>query len=146
MSQIAQLGFLTGRLLIEPGLGIRARCVGLVTAHLAAKLSSTSATALIVVLAAKALLPSPSLDQRPIHREVLVRHQPGRLRFHMGEKPLCQVLVQQPITVLAEHGVIPYWVIDLQAHKPAKQQVVVQLLHQQPFAPHRIENLQQQRS
>jgi hypothetical protein len=42
MSQIAQLGFLAGRLLIESGLGISARGVGLVTALLTAKISCTS--------------------------------------------------------------------------------------------------------
>src|SRR5580765_681442 len=122
MSQIAQLGFLAGRLLIKSGLGISARGVGLVTALLTAKISSTSVPVLIVivVLAAKTFLSRPGFAQRATHREVFIRHQPGRLRFYMCKEPLCPVLVQQPIAVLAEHGLIPYRVVDLQAHKPAK--------------------------
>src|SRR5215470_14567455 len=103
MPQIAQLGFLTRRLLIESGLGIGARRVGLVAARLTVKISSASRTGLVIVLAAKALLPSPSLDQRAIHREVLVRHQPRRLLFYVREELLRQILVQQSVAVLAEH-------------------------------------------
>src|SRR2546422_233741 len=114
MSQIAKLGFLTDRLLIEPCLGVGARCVSLVAARLAMKISSAGRNGLVIVivLAAKALVPSPSLDQRAIHREVFVRHQPRRLLFHMGKELLRQILIQQPVAVLAEYCVVPYLVVD----------------------------------
>jgi hypothetical protein len=63
----------------------------------------------------------------------------------MDEKLLRQILVQQPVAILAEHRVIPHRVVDLQTDKPAEQQVVVELFHQQPLAAHRIKHLQQQR-
>src|ERR1051325_11267170 len=108
MSQIAQFGFLPRRLLIESRFRIGARRVGPIAARLAVKISSTSAPLLIVVLAAKTLLSRPGFDQRAIHGEVFIRHEPARLRFHPSEKSLGQVLVQQPIAVFAENGVIPY--------------------------------------
>ena len=53
---------------------------------------------------------------------------------------------RQPLAVLGEHGHIPNAVIHVQAHEPAEQQVIVQLFHQQPFAAHRVQRLQQERS
>ena len=53
-------------------------------------------------------------------------------------------MLQQPVAVLGEYCGHPHRLIHVHAHEPAKQQIVVQLLHQQPLAPNRIEDLQQQ--
>src|SRR3989442_9321873 len=46
--------------------------------------------------------------------------------------------------ILAEHRVVPHLLVHLHPHKPPQPQVVLQLFHQQPFAPHPIENMQKQ--
>ena len=56
------------------------------------------------------------------------------------------VPVQQPIAILREGRRRPHRVVDPQAHEPAKQQVVIQLLHQLPLAADGVERLQQQRA
>jgi len=63
MSQIAQLGFLACRLLIEPRFRVGARGVRLVCGATRRENLLRSPTA--IVLAAKALLSRPGLDQRP---------------------------------------------------------------------------------
>src|SRR5262245_6569546 len=117
----------------------------IVSPLLAVEVPPDAASRIIVaVFPLEALLARPSFNQRPVHREVLITHQPFRLRFDFRKEPLRQILIQHPFAVLAEHRMIPYRLVHLQAHKPAKQQVVVELLHQQPFTAHRIEHLQQQ--
>ena len=53
--------------------------------------------------------------------------------------------LQQSVPILGEHRRGPDRLVHLQAHEPAEQQVVVELLHQQPFAANRVEDLQQLR-
>ena len=43
-----------------------------------------------------------------------------------------------------EHGHIPDGVIHVQANEPTEQQVIVELLHRQPLASHRVQRLQQE--
>ncbi len=76
---------------------------------------------------------------------MLIRHQPLGLRLDPCKERLRQLLIQKPVAILAEYRVIPHRVVDLQSDEPAEQQVVVELLHQQPLAANRIEHLQQQR-
>jgi len=47
---------------------------------------------------------------------------------------------------LVNNGHIPNGVVHVQPHEPTEQQVIVELFHQQPFAAHRVQRLQQQRS
>ena len=58
---------------------------------------------------------------------------------------LCHLGLQQPLPVLGEYRHVPHRVVDVESHKPAKQQIVIELLHQHPLAAHRIKHLQQQR-
>jgi hypothetical protein len=97
------------------------------------------------VLGAKALLRGPRLDQRAIDGEVLVRHEPLGLLVDFGKELLRHLGGQQPVAVLRKHRMVPHRVVHAQAHKPAEQQVVVDLLDQQPLRAHRVEHLQQQR-
>ncbi|KRR16589.1 hypothetical protein CQ13_36760 [Bradyrhizobium retamae] len=54
------------------------------------------------------------------------------------------IAIEQPITVLVEHGSIPYRTIDRQSDKLAEQKIVVELLDQLPLRSHRVERFQQQ--
>ena len=69
----------------------------------------------------------------------------GQLQ-NLLEKGLRYRALQQSLPVLGKHRRIPNRIVHVQAHKPAEQQVVVQLLQQQSLATHRVEHLQQQRS
>jgi hypothetical protein len=62
------------------------------------------------------------------------------------EEGFGNVPIEQALTVFREHGHIPDGVIHVQAHEPTEQQVIVELFHQQPFAAHRVQRLQQERS
>ncbi len=96
--------------------------------------------------ARKLFCPAQASNQRPVHREVLVRQQllRPRLRDHLLEKRFGDFSFQQPLPVLGEHRHVPHLVVHAQPHEPPEQQVVVQLLHQQPLAAHPVEHLQQQ--
>jgi hypothetical protein len=98
------------------------------------------------VLALEALEAGPRLDQRAVNGEVLVREQVPlpRLGHHPIEKGARHLLAEQALPVLREHRGIPDRVVHLQAHEPAIQQVVVELFHQLPLAPDRVQHLQQQ--
>ncbi len=99
----------------------------------AALLSAKVRTIVIVgaIPGAKALLRGPGLNQRSIDSEVLVGHELLRLLVHLGEEPLRHIRGQQSIAVLGEHRMVPHRVVHAKAHKPAEQQVVVDLLDQQ---------------
>src|SRR5579859_5113271 len=93
----------------------------------------------------EALLRCPGFDERPIHGEVLVGHVAlGPLHYPLEEAPR-RLLVEQSIPVLREHGGIPHPLVHVHPYEPSEQQVVVQLLHQQPLTADRVEDLQQQR-
>lgn len=153
MTHVTQPGFLPLALAKLLRLGIGGRFMGLVAAPLAMKVPlriPAPALGRIVraVLAPHALHRGPSLDQRAVHRKMLVRGQPPIPGLsHDGlEEPAGDVRFQQPVPVLGEGRVVPYRVVHRQAHEPAKQQVVVELLAQQPFAANRVQNLQQRRA
>ena len=98
-------------------------------------------------LGSKTLLTRPGLEQRAIHGEVVIREQAGgpRSRPHFEEKRLRDVARQEPVSIFAKDGRHLDRVIYTQADEPPEQQVVLQLLHQQPFAAHGVQCLQQQR-
>ncbi len=77
---------------------------------------------------------------------MLVREQPLRagLRHDAVEEGLGNVPGQQAFAVLGEDRGVPDRIVHGQAHEPPKQEVVVELLHQQPLAPDRVEHLKQQ--
>ena len=96
--------------------------------------------------ALKTLLARPRLDQRAVDREVLVGHERLRpARRRAGRSCRAMSCVQQPVAILREHRRRPDRLVHRQADEPAEQKVVVELLHQQPLAANRVEDLQQQR-
>ncbi len=101
-----------------------------------------------IALFRKTLPRSPRLDQRPVHRKVLLAQQVVFLRLlqHSFQQLLAHRARDQTFPVLAEHCRIPHHVVHLQTHEPAEQQVVVQLLHQLPLRPYRVQHHHQQRT
>lgn len=95
-------------------------------------------------LGLQALLPCPGLAQSAIEGEVFIGQQPlgPRLGQHLLEERRRDCSRQHPIPVFREHGHIPDGRIQIQADKPAEQQVVIQLFHQQAFTPNAVEHLQ----
>ena len=62
---------------------------------------------------------------------------------HRRHELRCNLRIEQPISVLREHGHVPHRIIDPEPHEPAEQQIIVELLHQLPLGAHREERLQQ---
>src|SRR5918992_854513 len=154
MSSVRELSFLARPLADQETLGIGLGLVGLVTSLLAMKIHPAVAwSALIVIsrpifsLGPKTLKARPRFDQSPIHREMIIAHQPALsgLFHHRIEKQSSYFMLQQPIAVLAEHRGIETLFLKLHVQKPAKQQIVAQLLAKLPLAPHRVQRDQQQR-
>ena len=150
MADEGQLGLLASALAVEPGLGVGGRGVGVVAALLTVEMALAVAARprrlAAAVLGPEALHGGPSLDQRAVDREVLVRQQRLDLRLveHGTQELGRDLALEQPVAVLGEHRHVPHRIVDAQADKPAKQQVVVQLLHQLALRAHRVEGLQQQ--
>jgi hypothetical protein len=61
-----------------------------------------------------------------------------------GEKGRGQVRTEKSVPILGKNGMVPDLVIHGQAHEPAKQEIVIQLLHQQPFTADGVLRLQEQ--
>ena len=97
----------------------------------------------ILIFPLKTLVARPRLNQRAVHAEVLFREQIvlARLLQYLPEELLGYVAPQQPLPILAEHCWHPHRLVHVQPHEPAEQQIVLQLLHQLPLAPDRIQYL-----
>ena len=111
--------------------------------------SSSLGPALVPSLRRETLLAGPRLEQRAVDREVLVREQPvAPAPASSTASKNCRAMspASSRSRFLRERRRRPHRVVHRQADKPAEQQVVVQLLHQQPLAPHGVEHLQQQRA
>ena len=152
MTQEAQLGLLARRLLVQPGLRIGRRGVCGIRPSLASEIHTGIARIIRrrpgrgVALPLEALLARPGLDQRAVDREVLIGQQAMGLglRQDLLEERRGHLARQQAVPVLREDGHIPHRRVQIKADKPAKQQVVLQRLHQKPFTAKAVEHLQQQ--
>ena len=142
MAEIGQMRLLAVALLVEPGVRIGGRSMGLVRALLTVEVR---AVAIGAVLLTEALLRCPGLDQRPIDGEVLIAHEALRLVVDLGKELLRHLAGEQSVAVLRKHGVIPHRVIHAEADEPAEQQVVIKLFNQLPLRAHRVKRLQQKR-
>src|SRR4030066_2129749 len=101
----------------------------------------------VLVLGAEPLQRRPGLDQGPVDREVLVGKKlcGTRLRKNLLEEFFRHLRGKQALLVLGESGRIPDVVFQRQADEPAKQDVVLDPLHQEADAADRVERLQQKR-
>lgn len=137
----------------QPRLGIGGRAMGRVRALLPPEVHRRVLR--VIVAAARrsrgdrahALVTGPGFEQRAVDGEVLMREELPRVRLrqHPLEEGFRDVALQQPLPILREDRRDPHRIVRIQADKPAIQQIVVQLLHQLPLAPHGEEHLQQQR-
>src|SRR4030088_828258 len=149
--KLAKLGFLAPSLAIKLRLGIRGRGVRGVAALLAVKIALAIAARagriVRTVLRPETLHRGPGRNLRTVDREVLVRQQPAQLVMihELGEELPRHVGLKQPIAVLREHRRHPYRLVHAEPDEPAIEKVIIELLHQLPFRPDRIERLQQKR-
>ena len=58
----------------------------------------------------------------------------GRLQHYL-QKRVSDVALEQPVAILGKHRRHPHRSIRIQPHKPAKEQIVIELLHQLTLAP-----------
>ncbi len=56
------------------------------------------------------------------------------------------LLLEKPLPVLGERGRMPDLIINSQPHEPSEEEIIVELLHEHPFAPDTVEHLQEQSS
>ncbi len=104
--------------------------------------------ALAAILSNKALVACPRLNQRAVHAEVLGRQPVFLLRKgkHLVEEFNHRIVLDQARPILGEDRGHPDCVVHRQPDEPAKQQVVLRLLHQLALGPDAVEHLQQHRS
>lgn len=150
VTHVAQPRLVTLALIEQAGVGIRGTGVGVVAALLALEVDLRVAPCwwrTVVVFALEAFVRGPSIHQRTVHAEVIVAGElgPAGGEFDPLEEHAGHVFVKQSLAVGTERGVVPILVFQVQADKPAVQQVVVNGLHQQPFAADGEQDLQQQR-
>src|SRR5215470_3771375 len=83
--------------------------MGLVLSLFSAKvdISSRSGRLPAPVLWSETLMTGPSLDQRSVHREMFIRHVRLGSFQHPLKKRLRDLFVQQTLSILAVHRVIP---------------------------------------
>src|SRR5712691_9517179 len=63
-----------------------------------------------------------------------------RAKLDAGEERSRNLLVQKPVTILQEHGMVPNLASNRQPDEPAEQEVVVQLLDQHPLRANRVKH------
>ena len=99
------------------------------------------------VLGAEALHRRPGLDQRAVDREVLAAQELPNVRVAEDRRQEFgrDLALKQPVAVGREDGRMPDRIVDPEPHEPAEQEIVVELLDQQPFRAHRVKRRQQQR-
>ncbi len=86
----------------------------------------------------------PGLQQGAIDREVLVAEERLELgcRHQLLQEAAHDLLVEKSFPVFGECGGVPDRIIRAEPHKPAKQQVVVELLQQKALGADPVERLQ----
>jgi len=139
MDHEAEPCLLAAALAEQPGVRIGGQGMAVVGPPLAVKVPArvAPATGRIVpfILGPKALQGRPRLDQGAVDREVLAAQQAPDLRVIQDrrQQPGRHLAREQPVAVGGERGRVPHRIVDPEAHKPAEQKIVVQLLHEQPL-------------
>jgi hypothetical protein len=120
---------------------------GFLAVKIALAIAARAARIARAVLRLEALHRGPGCNLRAVDREMLVRQQPAQLFVihEFGQELPRRVGLKQPIAVFREYGRNPYRLIHPKPDEPAVEQVVIELLHQLPLRPDRIERLQQKR-
>ena len=146
-----QLGLLALALTEQARVWIRGALVGRVRALLAMKVDRGIPRIVgwlvgdWLVLGPEALEAGRGFDQRPVHREVLIRQQAesaGR-QHDLVKELLRHVMVEEPLTILAERARVEAGFDQIHPQKPAEQLVVLQLLAEGPLTAHGVQTDQQ---
>lgn len=154
VSRICQFRRRAASLLLQPRLRVGCRGIRVVGALLPVEVPHLIAPtgprrSVRSIFGPETLVRNPCLDHRAIDAEILITEQfgyPSLFRNHI-EQLAGNIRSEQPITVLAEHRVIPDRLVDREAHEPLKErEVVLEPLGQHPLAADRIEHLKQPRS
>jgi hypothetical protein len=151
VGRIAQFGLLALTLAGQPFVGIGGRLVGRIGATLAMEVHGWIAWVIrsgairFVPFALEAFKRGPGLDQGAINREMLIGEpsQRTRLRDYTTEELTGDRVFQQSSAVSGETRMVKARLVQLQVQKPATQQIVGELLAQQPLAANRIQRHQQ---
>src|SRR5215204_1791493 len=153
MASVAELRFLALTFAPQFGVLVRRRAMRGIGASLAAEVDH----ALIVGTATGTRRPvlrphalrgrGLSLDQRAIHREVLIgqQFQLPRLADHRIEEAASKLSIDQPLAQSREVRLIQTPFLQIHVQKPAKQDVVVEHLAEHPIRAHRVQRDQQAR-
>jgi hypothetical protein len=110
------------------------------------RVATGTASGRLGIFGPETLQGSPGLNEGAVHGEMLVRQQSGlgRMRLDAPEKGRGQVRGEKALPILGEDGMVPGLVVHIQAHEPAKQEVVIRLLHEQALAADGVQHLQEQ--
>jgi hypothetical protein len=86
----------------------------------------------------------PGFNEGSIHGEVLIRQQVTlpSLGQYLVKEGMGDIPLQQALPVLANGRGVPDGIIHVHAHKPPKQQVIIELLSQQPRTANGVEHLE----
>ena len=154
MAHIAKLGLFAFGFFEQPGFRIRSGPMRIVLSNLSFEVNfripttTTSRVSIVAALRMKALQRGPSLDKRPIDGKMLIGQQTALLclRSDRFEEQRSHFMINQTFPIFGEGRMIPDRIVHGQAHKPTKQQIVIQLLYQHPFATNGIQDLKQKGS
>ena len=61
-----------------------------------------------------------------------------------SEEGPCDIRGEEPLTILGKGRWLPYRIIHGKTHKPAKEEIVVELFDEKPLTANRLEDLQQE--
>ncbi len=149
MQPAAELGFLAFAFAQQPGLAVRGAFVRRVAALFAVEVHAGVAGIAVggrlgSGLGLETLEAGPRVDERAVHGEVGFAHpavfagQPHDAR----KEQFGGAVLEQAVLVLAEGGVVPHGVQQVQVEEPAEEQVVVERFDQQNFGADGVEGLQ----
>ena len=144
VAHIGELRLPSGGLAVKTAVGIAGTRMRVVLTLLSMKVRTVFVAA--AVLEAKALLRSPGLDQRSVHRKMLVRQQGFDLRMvqKFAHELRKHLTVLQSVAVLRKGGWVPDRIVGRKPHEPPVQKIIIQLLHKLSFRPDAVEHLKQQ--
>jgi len=149
VGHVTEPGFVAFGFFVQPRICIAATGVAVIAAALALEVDFRVAPRrqrAVLVFSLKALVRGPSLDEGAIDAEMLIAGESGPLGAELDalKEAARQPFVEEPLAVGAEGGVIPDFVFEVEADKPAVQQVVVDGFDQEPLGADGEQDLQQQ--
>jgi hypothetical protein len=150
VSQIPQLGLAAHCFLVQARIGIGRRVMRVVPPHLPVEIDGGILRVVRRlarrVLRRETLMTRPGLEQRAVDGEVLIRQQPVVFdrREHFCEERIGDVAREQAVPVFGKRGRVPHRIVHAEAHEPAVEHAVIELLDQQSLAPNAVQHLQQQ--